>query len=178
MGFYAGYSKLVPLAAGVTPWGAGNNNIILANANGYFSKNAVACNGIIHAVDNIIMPDLIFYTNPSQCGGNDSKSDKGGKGSKGGYFGPGGGYGGYGGFYGGKGGKRRGRRELGMEEKVFEDEDQVEDKVVGEGKDDEESSIPQQDDEQHSNTFEKRSQRRKRFLETLINPNGEIEQLE
>merc|ERR1712238_602252 len=175
MGFYAGYSNVVPLAAGVTPWGAGNNNIILANAEGYFSKNAVACNGIIHAVDNIIFPDLIFYTNPSQCGGNDSESDKGGKGA---YFGPGGFYGGYGGFYGGKGGKRRGRRELGMEERVFEDEDQVEDEVVGEGKDDEESSVPQQDDEQHSNTFEKRSQRRKRFLETLINPNGEIEQLE
>eukprot|EP00751_Fragilariopsis_kerguelensis_P043244 CAMPEP_0171010042 /NCGR_PEP_ID=MMETSP0736-20130129/21751_1 /TAXON_ID=186038 /ORGANISM="Fragilariopsis kerguelensis, Strain L26-C5" /LENGTH=42 /DNA_ID= /DNA_START= /DNA_END= /DNA_ORIENTATION= len=36
------------------PWGPGNDNIILGNNQGYFSENAVACNGIIHAVNKLI----------------------------------------------------------------------------------------------------------------------------
>merc|ERR1712238_253275 len=154
--------------------GAGNNNIIRGNWQGYFSEDAVACNGIILAVNRLILPGVGF--NNRHCGGGTgSKGGKGGEGGKGGYYG--GSYGGL--LYGGKGSKGNFRRELvDREDTVFEeDEDNVEDEVViGEGTEEEESSVvPQQDEEQqHRNTFEKRSQRRKRFLETLINPNGEI----
>jgi len=198
------------------PWGAGNDNIILSNNQGYFSENAVACNGIIHAVNKIIMPGV---GGNQQCGGYGGKGSKGGKG--GGYYlggkgsgyyfgGKGSGYygggveevivvnGNGGGFvefvgfgrYGGKGygGKgRKGyygrRRQLEMEDTFFDDED--EDEVVIEGKEEEESSVvpPQNHNTGSSSssstsTFQERSQRRKRFLESLITPNGEIEPLE
>jgi len=197
-------------------WGAGNDNIILGNNQGYFSENAVACNGIIHAVNKIIMPGV---GGNQQCGGYGGKGSKGGKG--GGYYlggkgsgyyfgGKGSGYygggveevivvnGNGGGFvefvgfgrYGGKGygGKgRKGyygrRRQLEMEDTFFDDED--EDEVVIEGKEEEESSVvpPQNHNTGSSSssstsTFQERSQRRKRFLESLITPNGEIEPLE
>jgi len=201
------------------PWGAGNDNIILGNNQGYFSENAVACNGIIHAVNKIIMPGV--GGNNQQCGGYGGKGSKGGKG--GGYYlggkgsgyyfgGKGSGYyggveevivvnnGNGGGFvefvgfgrYGGKGygGKgRKGyygrRRQLDREDTFFDDED--EDEVVIEGKEEEESSVvPPQDhytgssssSSSSTSTFQERSQRRKRFLESLITPNGEIEPLE
>eukprot|EP00751_Fragilariopsis_kerguelensis_P044875 CAMPEP_0170994892 /NCGR_PEP_ID=MMETSP0736-20130129/11230_1 /TAXON_ID=186038 /ORGANISM="Fragilariopsis kerguelensis, Strain L26-C5" /LENGTH=252 /DNA_ID=CAMNT_0011420869 /DNA_START=99 /DNA_END=854 /DNA_ORIENTATION=- len=39
-------------------WGPGNNNIIRTNEEGRFSEDAVACNGIIHAVNKLIMPGV------------------------------------------------------------------------------------------------------------------------
>mmetsp|Transcript_20501 Transcript_20501/g.23022 ORF Transcript_20501/g.23022 Transcript_20501/m.23022 type:complete len:357 (-) Transcript_20501:250-1320(-) len=150
-------------------WGPGNNNIIRTNEEGHFSEDAVACNGIIHAVDKLIMPG-VNGRNP-QCGTTPGgKGDKGSKSNYGGYGGKGTkGYGGYG-RYGGKGQKGR---QLDMEDTFFEDEDEVE----GEGEEEDSSVVPPQDGA-HSSTSEERSQRRKRFLESLITPNGEIEPLE
>mmetsp|Transcript_9947 Transcript_9947/g.11162 ORF Transcript_9947/g.11162 Transcript_9947/m.11162 type:complete len:361 (+) Transcript_9947:75-1157(+) len=149
----------------VPEWGAANNNIIRSNGDEWFSEDAVACNGIIHAVDKLIMPG-VNGRNP-QCGTTPGgKGDKGSKSNYGGYGGKGTkGYGGYG-RYGGKGQKGR---QLDMEDTFFEDEDEDED---------EDSSVVPPQDGAHSSTSEERSQRRKRFLETLINPNGEIEPLE
>jgi len=221
--FYQGFDEAT-VGAAVTAWGTGNDNIIQGNNQGYFSVDAVACNGIIHAVNKLILPGV---GGNQQCGTSaGGKGSKGGKGSayyggKGsayyggpdGYYGGKGakgygGYGGYGGFngeviivegnggFGGYGGfvefGRKGskgyynyRRELDTEDTFFEegDEEEDEDEVVVEEAED--SSVPsQQDNNKHSSsssstsTFEERSQRRRRLLESLIGPQGQIEQLE
>lgn len=173
-------------------WGDANSNFILSNSDFRFSENAVACNGVIHGVNKVILPGNGFN---QQCG----TGGKGGKGGKGGYYGGVyyGGKGGKGGYYFGYGGKGGGkgtkggffgcdpspfcmgitccrRLELDLEETFFEEGDEDEDEVVEEV----DSSGSQQDDERSNTSAEERSQRRRRQLESLINSNGEIEQLE
>lgn len=106
-----------------------NNPDVLSNLSGLFSSNINVCNGVVHVVDQILLPGT------SNSGSGSSKSDKGGKGSKGD---------GYSDSY--LGGFRRGLVDKGM--------------------------IDEQDKDNSSHD------RRKRLLESLVEPNGNIEQLD
>lgn len=66
--FFQGFDNTGNLVSpGIHPWGTGSNNIIRGNQEGFFSEDALACNGIIHAVNRLILPGVGF--NNRHCGG-------------------------------------------------------------------------------------------------------------
>jgi len=172
IGAPAGQFSSQPVVGGVTPslpspWGAENAGFISTDLDGRFSQDAILCNGIATVVNNLIL------TGPTGAKGGKASyygSSKSLKSLKTGYNGKGakGASTSYNNFtsYNNKGGKRR---EL-DQEAFIEEELEAE-----EYEEEEEDSnyVPQQQDDENS-----RHQRRKRLLETLITPNGEVEQLE
>jgi hypothetical protein len=106
------------------------NTDVMSSLDGSFSSNINVCNGVVHVVDQVLLP-----------GSPNNNGSKSGKGSKGGYYSDG--------SNGGKAGKvGKGGRAL--------DQD----------------IINEQDEDNSSHN------RRKRLLESLVEPNGDIEQLD